>query len=116
MNLPRRFGLALAAPLLAIVFSLLVTSVILMVTGAQPVGTLQAMIEYAARPRTQALIVNSATTYYFAAVAVAVGFRMNLFNIGVDGQYRLAAMLSAARGGALALPKPLHVGVIIVSA
>lgn len=116
MSLPRRIGLALAAPLLAIVFSLLVTSLILTITGAQPVGTLQAMVEYAAKPRTQALIVNSATTYYFAAVAVAIGFRMNLFNIGVDGQYRLAAMLSAALGGALALPKPLHVGVIIVSA
>ena len=24
-------------------------------------------------------------------LAVAIGFRMNLFNIGVDGQYRLAA-------------------------
>jgi ABC-type uncharacterized transport system permease subunit len=116
MSLPRRIGLALAAPLLAIVFSLLVTSLILMNTGAQPVGTLQAMVEYAAKPRTQALIVNSAMTYYFAAVAVAIGFRMNLFNIGVDGQYRLAAMLSAALGGALALPKPLHIGVIIVSA
>ena len=30
-------------------------------------------------------------------VAVAIGFRMNLFNIGVDGQYRLAAMFAAAR-------------------
>lgn len=116
MSLGRRLLLALAAPLLAIVFSLLVTSVILMITGAAPVETVQAMVEYAAKPRTQALILNSATTYYFAAVAVAIGFRMNLFNIGVDGQYRLAAMLSAALGGALTLPKPLHVGLIIVSA
>ena len=29
--------------------------------------------------------------YYLSAVAVAIGFKMNLFNIGVDGQYRLAA-------------------------
>lgn len=116
MSVGRRLLLALAAPLLAIVFSLLVTSLILTTTGAEPIGTLQAMVEYASRPRTQALILNSATTYYFAAVAVAIGFRMNLFNIGVDGQYRLAAMLSAALGGALALPKVLHVGVIILSA
>lgn len=116
MSIGRRLLLALAAPLLAIVFSLLVTSLILMTTGAQPVATLQAMVEYAGRPRTQALIVNSATTYYFAAVAVAVGFRMNLFNIGVDGQYRLAALLAAALGGSLALPKFLHVTVVIVAA
>ncbi|MDQ1289327.1 MAG: ral nucleoside transport system permease protein [Actinomycetota bacterium] len=116
MNLWRRIGLGLAAPLLAIVFSALVTSVILMVTGARPVETLQAMVEYAGRPRTQVLIINSATTYYLAAVAVAVGFRMNLFNIGVDGQYRLAALLSAALGGALVLPKALHVLVVVAAA
>ena len=44
-------------------------------------------------------ILNTATTYYFAAVAVAIGFRMNLFNIGVDGQYRLAALFAASLGG-----------------
>ena len=71
------------------------------------------MADYASQPRTQVLIVNSAITYYFAAVAVAIGFRMNLFNIGVDGQYRLAAMLAASVGGAISLPAPLHVTVIL---
>ena len=47
---------------------------------------------------------------------MAIGFRMNLFNIGVDGQYRLAAMLAAALGGALTLPAPLHAVVIILVA
>ena len=37
-------------------------------------------------------------TYYLAAVAVAIGFKMNLFNIGVDGQYRLAALSGRRRG------------------
>jgi len=47
---------------------------------------------------------------------VAIGFRMNLFNIGVDGQYRLAAMLAGAFGGAVALPNGLHQIAIIVVA
>ena len=50
-----------------------------------------------------------APCYYLSAVAVAIGFRMNLFNIGVDGQYQLAAMLAAAFGGAVRaarLPAP----------
>jgi len=55
-------------------------------------------------------------TYYFAALAVAVGFRMNLFNIGVDGQYRLGAMIAASVGGAVDLPAPLHVTLIIAVA
>jgi ABC-type uncharacterized transport system permease subunit len=49
-------------------------------------------------------------------VAVAIGFRMNLFNIGVDGQYRLAALMAAAVGGAVHLPRPLHLLLIIVVA
>jgi general nucleoside transport system permease protein len=115
-GLGRRIGLALAAPLLAIVFSLLITSFVLLTIKANPLDTFQAMVSYAGQARVQTLIINSAVTYYFAAVAVAIGFRMNLFNIGVDGQYRLAAMLSAALGGNVSLPAPLHVLVIILTA
>ena len=116
MNAVRRVGLMLAAPALAVVFSLAVTSAILLATGTPPVSTFRQMIDYGQEPRTLALIVNSATTYYFAALAVAIGFRMNLFNIGVDGQYRLAALITGAVGGAIALPAPLHVTVEIVTA
>jgi simple sugar transport system permease protein len=74
------------------------------------------MLDYAAEPRITTLIINSAVTYYFAALAVAVGFRMNLFNIGVDGQYRLAAMLAGAFAGSVALPNGLRqVATILVA-
>ena len=58
-------------------------------------------------------------TYYLAAVAVAIGFKMNLFNIGVDGQYRLAAMLSAAVAGAAfmtSLPGSLRIVITLLVA
>jgi ABC-type uncharacterized transport system permease subunit len=109
----RRVALTLAAPLLAIVISLVITSLVLVSTGTPAFHTFKIMLDYAAQPRTTTLIINSAVTYYFAALAVAVGFRMNLFNIGVDGQYRLAAMLAASVGGAVTLPAPLHVSLII---
>ncbi len=51
-------------------------------------------------------IVNGATVYYLSAVAVAVGFRMNLFNIGVDGQYRVAAFAGALFAGQAWFPGP----------
>jgi simple sugar transport system permease protein len=38
---------------------------------------------------------------------------MNLFNIGVDGQYRLAVMLAAVVGAAVELPGPLHILLIV---
>jgi simple sugar transport system permease protein len=108
-----RIGLAVAAPLLAIVFALIVTSVVLVAAGNNPITAFTTMLEGLTKPRIQVNILNSATTYYFSAVAVAIGFKMNLFNIGVDGQYRLAAMLAAAIGGAVVLPPVLHVGLIV---
>src|ERR687895_1363111 len=41
---------------------------------------------------------------------------MGLFNIGVEGQYRLATILAAAVGAAVTLPGPLHVLLIVVVA
>jgi simple sugar transport system permease protein len=74
------------------------------------------MFEFGKEPDSVVNTVNRAAGYYLSALAVAVGFRMNLFNIGVDGQYRLAAMLAAAVGGAWALPVVLHQIVIVVVA
>jgi simple sugar transport system permease protein len=47
---------------------------------------------------------------------VAIGFKMNLFNIGVDGQYRLAAIVAAAVGAAISAPAVIHVTVILLVA
>ncbi|WP_214408802.1 ABC transporter permease [Sphaerisporangium fuscum] len=108
--------LGLAAPILAVVFAAIVTSIILLLNGSQPIEAFSSLLSYSATPRTQAVIINTAVTYYISALAVAIGFRMNLFNIGVDGQYRLAALVAAAVGGAVVLPAPLHVGLIMVVA
>lgn len=111
-----RVGAALAAPVLALVTALGVTALVLVGTGSDPLDVLDTMVTYADRPRSQALMINSAVTYYFSAVAVAIGFRMNLFNIGVDGQYRLAALLAAAAAAAISLPPVLHVTVVLLIA
>ncbi|MEU1730311.1 ABC transporter permease [Streptosporangium sp. NPDC020145] len=108
--------LSLAAPVLAIVFAGLITSVILLVTGAPPIETMGTMVDYGLQPRPLTLALNLASGYYLSALAVAIGFRMNLFNIGVDGQYRLAALIAAAVGGAITLPAPLHVAAILLVA
>jgi ABC-type uncharacterized transport system permease subunit len=112
----RRVGLTLAAPALALILSLAITSAVLAISGNDPFDTFKQMVDYAKEPRTTALITNSAVTYYFAALAVAFGFRMNLFNIGVDGQYRMAALLAAWVGGNVDLPPVIHVALILVVA
>jgi general nucleoside transport system permease protein len=106
----------LAAPVLALLFALGVTSVILAISGHAPVPAFQSMWDYGTTESSLVNTINLSITYYLAAVAAAIGFRMNLFNIGVDGQYRIAALLAAAVGGALHLPSVLHVAIILLVA
>lgn len=101
---------------LATLAALAIASLVLLLTGADPVDVVGEMVRFSLRPSNRVNILNRATTYYLSAVAVAVGFRMNLFNIGVDGQYRMAAMLAASVGGAVSLPAPLHVALVLVTA
>ncbi len=117
----RDAGLALLAPVSAVVFALLISSVIILIAGHHPIDAYQAMAKSLdpSTPRGDryfVLIVNQATTYYLAGIAVAIGFRMNLFNIGVDGQYRLAVMVAALLGAQVDLPPFLQVPLIIVIA
>ncbi|MDT7725987.1 MAG: ral nucleoside transport system permease protein [Actinomycetota bacterium] len=115
----RSAGLGLAAPVGALIFALLLCALILVITGHSPVEVVDQMVKSVQRPRTVVNSLNSATTYYLSAVAVAIGFKMRLFNIGVDGQYRLAAMMAAAVGGASfmgSLPSFLRILMTIVVA
>ncbi|MBB2742461.1 UNVERIFIED_ORG: simple sugar transport system permease protein [Microbispora rosea subsp. rosea] len=108
--------LAVAAPVIAVVFAILITSVVLLVAGKAPVEAFTTLADYGTQPRSMAMILNTGVMYYISALAVAVGFRMNLFNIGVDGQYRLAAVVAAGLGGAAVVPGVLNIVLVIVVA
>ncbi|MGW7492164.1 ABC transporter permease [Streptomyces sp. NPDC054786] len=108
--------LGIAAPLLAIVAALVITSVIILFTGKDPLHAYAVMADFGSKSDSQVWIINKAVPYYLSAVAVAIGFRMNLFNIGVDGQYRIAAFFAAVVGGALTLPGFLQIPLIILVA
>ncbi len=111
-----RAGLNVLAAVVAALFAAGVTSVILLARGDSPSFVISQMIDYGTTASSEVTIINAATVYYLSAVAVAIGFRMNLFNIGVDGQYRLAAMLAAAFGGSVALPNGLRqIAIILVA-
>ena len=112
----RRILMATAAPVVAVVFSVAISSVVLMISGTSPLEAWQEMLSYGTRLETLVATANRATPLYLAGIAVAIGFRMNLFNIGVEGQYVLAALLSASVGAAVDLPAVLHVALIMVVA
>ncbi|MFK8848726.1 ABC transporter permease [Streptomyces sp. Ac-502] len=108
--------LALAAPLLAVAAAFVISSLVFLASGENPLRAYWIMVDYGHYSDSQVWIINKAVPYYLSALAVAIGFRMNLFNIGVDGQYRLAAFAAAAAGGAIALPGALQIILLIVIA
>jgi simple sugar transport system permease protein len=113
---PRRIGLALAAPLAAFVVAAALSSVVLVIAGHAPSVAFRQMWDFGTQPAQLVNIANKSAGYYLSALAVAIGFRMNLFNIGVDGQYRVAAMCAAVVGAHVSLPKPLHIALIVMVA
>ncbi|MGW7608498.1 ABC transporter permease [Streptomyces sp. NPDC054766] len=111
-----RLLLGVAGPVIALVVAVALTSIVLLASGKSPIEPYTIMFQQATYSDIQVLIINQASLYYIAALAVAIGFRMNLFNIGVDGQYQLAAMMAAIVGAHVALPAVLQVPLLMVTA
>ena len=112
----RRLALGIGAPLLAVVVALAVASLALLVSGSNPLTVYARMITEGTTLRSALITVNNAVPLYLSGLAVALGFRMGLFNIGVEGQYQLAALLAAAAGAAVVLPGPLHLLFVVLVA
>ncbi|WP_328956504.1 ABC transporter permease [Kitasatospora purpeofusca] len=108
--------LALAAPVLAVLLSVVICSVLLATSGKNPFDAWNVMITYATKSDGQVAILNRSTTYYLAAAAAAFGFRMNLFNIGVEGQYKVAALFAAFVGSKLDLPSFIQIPLLLITA
>src|SRR5207245_6206944 len=55
--------------------------------------------------------------FIFAGLATAIGFRANVFNIGIEGQYYVGAFAaSLAAFGLHGIPAALHLAVIVLTA
>ena len=104
------------APVAAILTSCLLMYIILSLRGESPWELFKLMVSYGFEPRNLVSEMNLTVSYYLAGVAAAIGFKMLLFNIGIDGQYRMGAFFGAVVGAAIDLPPVLHVAVIIVVA
>jgi ABC-type uncharacterized transport system permease subunit len=111
----RRIGMALLAPAIAIVVSVVVTTLVIMAVGSSPGDFWSAMFSNPL-PRLRVNIVNQTAIIYIAAVAAAIAFRMNLFNIGLEGQYTLASYCAAAFAGGAYIGGFLNVVVAVLIA
>ena len=111
-----RVGTTLVAPVAAVLLALVLASVALLATGESPLEVYRLMLDYGLEPRSVAAWLDQATPYYLSGIAVAIGFRMGLFNIGVDGQYRVAAFAAASVAGYVALPGPITLVLTVLTA
>jgi ABC-type uncharacterized transport system permease subunit len=116
----RRIGQALLGPVMAVLVALVISAIVILLIGEDPLAAFRVMVDLGDTPsqQTQSMVVilNRAIPLFLAGLAVSIAFRMGLFNIGVEGQYRLATILAAAAGAAVTLPAPLHVLFIVVVA
>ena len=113
---PKKIGLALAVPFSAALASLLISSIALLFAKKSPMLAFQTMWNFGSTTSSIIESLNTATSYYIAAIAIAITFRAGLFNIGVEGQLRLAALFSMYLGAMFTLPPVLHVLAIFIVA
>ncbi len=103
----------LASSVVAVIIALGICALLLLVTGKDPWGAYKTILQTGLKGDKPLEMMRRATPLMISATAVAVGFKMNLFNIGVEGQYLFAALMASAIGTQVSLPAPIHVMFIL---
>jgi simple sugar transport system permease protein len=111
-----RIWRASLAPLIAAVTAIIISSIALLISGNNPVEAFQEMWKTIDSTQSVVTIINTAVPLYIAGIAAAIGFKMNLFNIGTNGQYLLAALVAGWAGAEVSLPPIIHVPFVILVA
>lgn len=109
--------LQIAAPVLAVLFGVFASSAIILAIHQNPLSVFSLIVTFNLRLSSVASILTTATPLIFAGLATAIGFRVNIFNIGVEGQYYVGGFLAALVGFAVTgLPGALHVPLVVLTA
>ena len=109
--------LEVSGPILSVLFAMLMASVALIMIGKNPFAVYGTMFAYSfGRLDSVAYILSKATPLIFSGIAVAVAFRVNLFNIGVEGQYAVGAFFASWVGASFhGLPPYIHLPLVILA-
>jgi general nucleoside transport system permease protein len=115
----RRFGFQLLAPLVSLVLAAVLGVLVVLVvqrSWSDVVDVAGAMWDYGLmNPSSLAFIFGRATPFIFAGLAVAIGFKAGLFNIGVEGQYAIGALTAAVVGSKLSGPTAIHLPLTVLA-
>jgi simple sugar transport system permease protein len=104
-------------PVLSVVLALVVGAVIILITGGDPVLAYRGLFDGAfTRPNAISETLVWTTPYIYAGLAVTLGFKAGLFNIGGEGQLGLGALATALVGYAVkGVPWPFHLILAILA-
>jgi simple sugar transport system permease protein len=105
-----------ASSIVAVLIALAISGILLQVTGKSAMDAYGKMLDTALTGDKLIEALQRATPLIFSATAVAIGFKMGMFNIGVEGQYLFGAFMASVIGAELSLPAPLHVVVMLLLA
>jgi ABC-type uncharacterized transport system permease subunit len=104
------------APVIAIGLAFLFASLLVLLTGKNPIDAAEALwVGAFASPNAFAGTLALATPLLFTALAFAVPFRGSMFNAGAEGQLLVGAFCSAYVGFTVVLPGPLHAAAMVVA-
>ena len=107
---------SVVAPAIALVIAFGIAAVALLLVGIDPLTAYKEMWVFGTTPESLIITVNNAIPLFVSALAVAVGFKMGLFNIGVEGTYLIAALFAAYVGAQISTTPVLHVTAILLVA
>ncbi len=108
---------SLLIPVIAVLMGLLVGAIIIIISGADPIGAYGAMLSGAlGSSRGLERTFEKATPLIFSGLAVAFAFKGGLFNIGAQGQLILGALATAIVGfGLTGLPALIHIPLALLA-
>jgi simple sugar transport system permease protein len=109
-------AITLGGSLLALLIAFAICGVFLALIGHNPFSVYKQMFNYDVSRDSALDATKRAVPLMLSATAVAIGFKMGMFNIGVEGQARFAVLLTAAIGTQVHLPAILHVTFCLVIA
>jgi len=109
-------GLSLLGPVSALLISAILGAFVMLAIGKNPLQVYAVMISYnLGQLDSIGSIFYRATPLIFSGLAVAIGFKAGLFNIGVEGQYYLGAFFASWAGVYIkGLPAYIHLPLVIL--
>lgn len=115
-SLGNRALTTVVAPGIALIIAFGIAALALLLVDIDPLFAYSEMWSFGTTTESLISTVNRSIPLFVSALAVAIGFKMGLFNIGVEGAYLIAALFAAYVGSLYSLPTVLHVLSILLVA